>query len=112
MAEFKPCVMLETDQQIQIISLDALTYAGSMDNLKSLPDESRDTFVQGDICNRTLVDRLLREHEMDTVVHFSAESDVDNSISTPEIFVQTICHGHVHPIGCSKEISAERKRLG
>ena len=81
--------MLETYKDVSIVNLDALTYAGSLDNLKDLPDESRHTFVQGDICDRELVDKLMREHEIDTVVHFAAESHVDNSISGPEIFVKT-----------------------
>jgi len=66
--------MLEADENVQIINLDALTYAGSLENLKDLPSESRHTFVQGDICDRELVDKLMREHEIDTVVHFAAES--------------------------------------
>jgi len=81
--------MLKTDAEVRIINLDALTYAGSMDNLKGLADESRHTFVRGDICNRELIDKLMREHTIDTVVHFAAESHVDNSISGPEIFVKT-----------------------
>ncbi len=81
--------MLETYNDVKIVNLDALTYAGSLDNLKDLPDESSHTFVQGDICDRELVDKLLREHEIDTVVHFAAESHVDNSISAPEVFVKT-----------------------
>jgi len=81
--------MLETDPDVRIVNLDALTYAGSMDNLKDLPEPSRHRFVQGDICDRELVDQLLREHQIDTVVHFAAESHVDNSISGPEVFVKT-----------------------
>ena len=81
--------MLETDAAVKIVNLDALTYAGSLDNLSELPDESRHFFVQGDICDRALIDKLMREYEIDTVVHFAAESHVDNSISGPEIFVRT-----------------------
>ena len=82
--------MLETDKKIKIINLDALTYAGSLDNLKDLPENgARHTFVRGDICDRELVDKLMREHEIDTVVHFAAESHVDNSIAAPEVFVKT-----------------------
>jgi len=81
--------MLKTDTNVRIINLDALTYAGSLNNLKDLPDETRHVFVQGDICERELIDRLMSEHEIDTVVHFAAESHVDNSISTPEVFVKT-----------------------
>jgi dTDP-glucose 4,6-dehydratase len=81
--------MLETDADVRIVNLDALTYAGSLDNLRDLPDAHRYAFVQGDICDRALVDRLLREHGIDTVVHFAAESHVDNSIAGPGIFVKT-----------------------
>jgi len=94
--------MLKNDATVKIVNLDKLTYAGSLENLKDLPDkvncetregalghESRHIFVQGDICDRVLIDRLLYEHEIDTIVHFAAESHVDNSISGPEIFIQT-----------------------
>ncbi len=81
--------LLEADPDVRIVTLDALTYAGSLDNLKDLPDEPRHAFVQGDICDRELVERLLREHEIDTIVHFAAESHVDNSIAGPEVFVRT-----------------------
>jgi len=81
--------MLKTDPDVHVVNLDALTYAGSLDNLKDLPDASRHTFVQGDICDRKLVDRLLRTYEIDTIVHFAAESHVDNSITGPAVFVQT-----------------------
>ncbi|PIW47007.1 MAG: dTDP-glucose 4,6-dehydratase [Zetaproteobacteria bacterium CG12_big_fil_rev_8_21_14_0_65_54_13] len=81
--------MLDSDPDVQIVNLDKLTYAGSLDNLTDLPDASRHTFVAGDICDRALVDKLLREYQIDTVVHFAAESHVDNSIAGPEVFVQT-----------------------
>lgn len=81
--------ILANDPDVRIVNLDLLTYAGSLDNLKGLPGESRHTFVQGDICDRELIDRLLREYEIDTVVHFAAESHVDNSISGPEVFIKT-----------------------
>ena len=81
--------LLEADPSVRIVTLDALTYAGSLDNLKGLPDASRHTFVQGDIRDRELVERLLRDHEIDTIVHFAAESHVDNSIAGPEVFVRT-----------------------
>ena len=81
--------MLETDANVHIINLDVLTYAGTLDNLKDLPDADRHTFVQGDICDRELIDRLLREHTIDTIVHFAAESHVDRSIEGPAAFIQT-----------------------
>ena len=81
--------LLATDPEIRIVNLDLLTYAGSPENLRDLPDPTRHTFVQGDICDRPLVDRLLREHTVDTVAHFAAESHVDRSITGPAAFVQT-----------------------
>ena len=80
---------LATDPDIRIVTLDLLTYAGSPDNLRDLPDPARHTFVRGDICDRPLVDRLLREHRIDTIAHFAAESHVDRSITGPAAFVQT-----------------------
>ncbi|MBK7542234.1 MAG: dTDP-glucose 4,6-dehydratase [Candidatus Competibacteraceae bacterium] len=81
--------LLASDPAIRIVNLDLLTYAGSPDNLRDLPDPTRHTFVRGDICDRPLVDRLLREHAIDTIAHFAAESHVDRSITGPAAFVQT-----------------------
>ena len=81
--------MLRTDRDVRIVTLDALTYAGSRENLRELPDAARHTFVHGNICDRTLVDRVLRDHAIDTIVHFAAESHVDRSITGPAAFIQT-----------------------
>jgi len=81
--------MLASDAAVRLVHLDALTYAGSLEHLRGLPDASRHSFVQGDISDKALVDRLLREHGIDCIVHFAAESHVDNSISGPEAFVRT-----------------------
>ena len=72
-----------------VVNLDKLTYAGNLDNLASLKSETRHRFVKGDICDRALVGRLLREHKPQAVVHFAAESHVDRSIHGPADFVQT-----------------------
>ncbi len=81
--------LLRTDPEIRIVTLDALTYAGSLENLKDLPDPTRHSFIQGDIADRALLDRLFAEHTIDTVVHFAAETHVDRSIHDPGVFVQT-----------------------
>ena len=83
------CYALEQDPDLMIINLDLLTYAGSLENLKKLPDPDRHFFIHGDICDSELVGRLLREHQIDTVVNFAAESHVDRSIAGPLPFVQT-----------------------
>ena len=71
-----------------IVTLDKLTYAGSLMNLSTVSADSRHTFVRGDICDRELVGSLLRKHQPRAIVHFAAESHVDRSISGPAEFVQ------------------------
>jgi dTDP-glucose 4,6-dehydratase len=81
--------IMRVEPQVRIVNLDALTYAGSLENLKILPDPGRHTFVHGDICDRNMVDNLIHTHQIDTVVHFAAESHVDRSILGPAQFIQT-----------------------
>ena len=81
--------VLRTDPQVHVTTLDALTYAGSLDNLAQVIDDPRHDFVKGDITDRELVDELIRERPIDTVVHFAAESHVDRSISGPAAFIET-----------------------
>ena len=76
-----------------VVTLDALTYAGNLENLASLKGDPRHLFVQGDICDRTLVDRLFAEHQPRAIVHFAAESHVDRSIHGPGDFVRTNVNG-------------------
>ena len=73
----------------RILALDALSYAGNLASLDEASANPRFRFVQGNICDRGLVERLLRDALPDTIVHFAAESHVDRSIAAPEIFVQT-----------------------
>lgn len=78
---------------MEVVVLDALTYAGNLDNLQSLEGNSSYTFVRGDIRDATLVAKLLKEHAVDAVVHFAAESHVDRSIVDPLSFVRTNVEG-------------------
>ena len=73
----------------RVIVLDALTYAGNLNNLATLKDRKNFRFLQGDICDRALVDELFASENIDTVAHFAAESHVDRSILGPGAFVQT-----------------------
>ena len=75
----------------EIINLDKLTYAGNLDNLKSVESNKNYTFVQGDICDVNLVDKILKD--IDTIVHFAADSHVDRSISDPDPFIKTNIEG-------------------
>jgi dTDP-glucose 4,6-dehydratase len=81
--------LLGVDANVRVVNLDALTYSGSLENLKGLPNSDRYNFVKGDICDSELVARLLHEFQIDGIVHFAAESHVDRSISGPEQFVRT-----------------------
>ena len=80
------CEHYPTDR---VVVLDALTYAGNRQNLTSLEGQTNFRFVRGDICDRPLVDTLLREEAIDTVAHLAAESHVDRSILGPDAFIQT-----------------------
>jgi dTDP-glucose 4,6-dehydratase len=72
-----------------VVNLDKLTYAGNLRNLDALRGDARHTFVQGDICDRALLRRLLEQHRPRAIVHLAAESHVDRSIEGPAEFVQT-----------------------
>ncbi|KQY86415.1 dTDP-glucose 4,6-dehydratase [Pelomonas sp. Root1444] len=76
-----------------VVNLDALTYAGNLENLASLDGDARHVFVKGDICDRALVDSLLAAHKPRAIVHFAAESHVDRSISGPGAFMKTNVDG-------------------
>ena len=76
-----------------VVNLDALTYAGNLENLSSLDGDARHIFVKGDICDRTLIDSLLATYQPRAVVHFAAESHVDRSISGPGAFMRTNVDG-------------------
>jgi dTDP-glucose 4,6-dehydratase len=76
-----------------VVNLDALTYAGNLQNLASLADDQRHVFVHGDITDRALLDGLLAQHQPRAVLHFAAESHVDRSILGPAAFITTNVHG-------------------
>ncbi len=81
--------LLGSEPDVQVINLDALTYAGNLHNLEHLPDPSRYVFVHGNICDAQLVADLFERYAVDTVVHFAAESHVDRSILGPAQFIQS-----------------------
>ena len=75
--------------EYKIINLDKLTYAGNLENLRSCENMPNYSFVQGDICDADLVEKLFRENDVRGVIHFAAESHVDNSITGPRAFINT-----------------------
>ncbi len=88
-----------------VIVLDKLTYAGNMDNLKNVIDKI--TFVQGDICDYEFIQDLFKKHDINGVIHFAAESHVDNSIKNPFIFTQTNVIGTHTLLEVAKQIWGE-----
>lgn len=81
--------ILEQEEDIRLINLDLLTYAGNLENLQSCESDPRYHFVKGDIRDRALLHGLFEQYDIDTVVHFAAESHVDRSITEPEVFLTT-----------------------
>lgn len=73
----------------QVLNLDYLTYAGDLNNLSDVQEHPNYKFFEGDICNRALIEKIFKEHEVQGVIHFAAESHVDNSISGPDEFIRT-----------------------
>ena len=90
------------DNEIRIINVDVLTYAGNLENLKDIEDRDNYTFVKADICDREAITKIFEENDIDRVVHFAAESHVDRSIKNPEVFVQTNVLGTATMLNCAK----------
>lgn len=95
----------------KIVVIDSLTYAGNKDNLASLEGTDNFVFVHGDICDTALVERLLKEHKLNTIVHFAAESHVDRSISDPDAFVNTNIVGTYSLLQAAKRVWIDEAEL-
>lgn len=93
--------------EYKIVNLDALTYAGNLENLDDVKDNPNHLFVRGNICNNELVSMLMAE-DIDTVINFAAESHVDRSITGPEIFVETNIRGTLNLLQCAKHFNVQR----
>jgi len=85
--------LLNKYDDIEIINFDKLTYAGNLDNLKDVENDSRYHFVKADICDKLAVENSINEYEVDEIVNFAAESHVDRSITGPEEFIRTDVFG-------------------
>ena len=88
-SNFIQYILDHQQDNVLLVNLDLLTYAGNLENLVSVEKDPRYRFVRGDIRDKDLVERLFEEYDFDTVVHFAAESHVDRSIVEPEIFLTT-----------------------
>lgn len=88
--------------EIRIINVDCLTYAGNLENLKDVENRENYTFVKADICDKEAIEKIFAENDIDRVVHFAAESHVDRSIRNPEVFVQTNVLGTLVMLNAAK----------
>jgi len=100
-ANFIP-YFLEKNKEYQVVNLDLLTYAGDISNLFEVENNTRYTFVEGDICDRDLVEKLFKQYSFNGVIHFAAESHVDNSIKNPDAFVRTNVFGTFNLLDIAK----------
>lgn len=98
--------ILKKHPEYKITNLDALTYCGNLDNLKDIETNPNYKFVHGNICDKNLVRDLIKD--CDWVINFAAESHVDNSIKTPEIFIETNIQGTLNLLQASKEIGIDK----
>lgn len=98
--------ILNKYKDYKVINLDALTYAGNIENLDDVKDNPNYKFVHGNICDKKLVRELV--NEVDAVINFAAESHVDRSITGPEIFIETNVQGTLNLLQASKEADIQR----
>ncbi len=98
--------ILNKYKDYKVINLDALTYAGNIENLNDVKDNPNYKFVHGNICDKELVKELV--NQVDAVVNFAAESHVDRSITGPEIFIETNVKGTLNLLQAAKEAKIER----
>ncbi|WP_299121243.1 dTDP-glucose 4,6-dehydratase [uncultured Winogradskyella sp.] len=94
--------LIERDKEIEIVNLDKLTYAGKLSNLKEFEGSENYTFIKGDICDTKLINSLFEKFRFSGVIHFAAESHVDNSIKTPDAFINTNVYGTFNLLNIAK----------
>jgi len=99
---------LEKYQDYNLVNLDLLTYAGNLENLTECESNPRYKFIKGDVCNRELVEFIFNEYDIRGVIHFAAESHVDNSIKNPGVFVQTNVNGTYTLVDVAKNYWMEK----
>ncbi len=95
--------LLKKHDDILIVNLDKLTYAGNLENLKSVMGDKRHVFVQADICDASAMKKLFDQYKIDYVVNFAAESHVDRSITDPDVFVRTNVMGTLNLLNLAKD---------
>jgi dTDP-glucose 4,6-dehydratase len=104
------CYMHKTHPTVHLVNVDKLTYAGSLNHLKEIATSNRYHFIQGDICDATLLKQLMTHYHIDTIVHFAAESHVDRSIHSPHAFMETNVMGTFQLLEAAKTYWFDAKK--
>jgi dTDP-glucose 4,6-dehydratase len=101
-------MVLAEHPDCQIVNLDKLTYAGNLESLIDVLDNSRHRFVHGDICDGPLVEKIIKDCRIDAIINFAAESHVDRSITGPKIFIETNVTGTLTLLQAARDKKIER----
>ena len=101
-------LMLGKYDDLKVVVYDKLTYAGNLDNLAAIAGNPRYHFIEGDICDAAKVDSVMRQHNIDTIVNFAAETHVDRSLIEPGGFIQTDVYGTFVLLEAAKKYQIER----
>ena len=96
-------ILSKYGDNIEVIILDALTYAGNLASIKEEIERPNVTFIRGDVGDRELVQGILRDNDVDYIVNFAAESHVDRSITNPRLFLETNILGTQNMLDCARE---------
>jgi len=99
LSEYKDCF---------VVNLDKLTYAGNLENLAGFENHPSHKFIKGDICDGALIEKIIEQHQVDTIINFAAESHVDRSITGPKVFIQTNVTGTLTLLEAARDKKLER----
>ena len=100
--------MLAHHDRYRLVVYDKLTYAGNLDNLLQVQNDPRYTFIYGDICEREAVEATVKDHDIDTIINFAAETHVDRSIMNPDAFIKTSMNGTYTLLEVARSLELER----
>ena len=101
-------MVLDEHPDCFVVNLDRLTYAGNLENLAGLENHPRHKFIKGDICDGPLIERIIEEFKIDSIINFAAESHVDRSINEPKIFIETNVVGTLTLLEAAREKKLNR----
>jgi dTDP-glucose 4,6-dehydratase len=101
-------MVLAEHKDVFVVNFDKLTYAGNLENLSGFLDNKKHKFVRGDICDGGLVERLIEEHKIDSIVNFAAETHVDRSITGPKVFIETNVTGTLTLLQAARDQNIQR----